>query len=310
MIDTPEGSTNQQQPDSDLTEVRPLTPEAANPAQSDDEKQQPKYHRNYAQYVMRPLKAVGHGFVKAVNWLDAKDGFVAALATVVIAVLTGYYVHYAKQQWGVMKGQLTEMTQQSAISQRQLELSERPWIDATIMLDGPLTWNINGANLPVKVILSNTGHSPALSTNVSPTPLIGAIAKANGYSERNRLCQNAMQVALKNPGVGNALFPSVPPIVQPINIGLGNFTEHTALKDFPNAKFPPDVVLAISIVFCIAYRPSFDDSAAYYTSYIMDLRRTNGSPMFKIGESLKQNQIALYFDPIAAIRVGETKTKP
>jgi hypothetical protein len=191
----------------------------------------------------------------------------------------------------------------------QLELAERPWVDAAIMLNGPLTWNVNGANLPVKVILNNTGHSPALSTDVSPTPLIGAIARANAYSERDRLCQDAMQVAVKNPGFGNALFPNVPPFVQPITIGLGKFTDHSALKDFPESKFPPDVALGVSIIFCIAYRPSFDNTAAYYTAYITELHKTSGSPMFKIGESLKQSQLALYFDPVSAIKVGEIRGK-
>lgn len=51
---------------------------------------------------MGPLKAFGRGTAKVVNWLNAKGPFVTAIATVVIAALTGTYVHYSRAQWKVM----------------------------------------------------------------------------------------------------------------------------------------------------------------------------------------------------------------
>jgi hypothetical protein len=42
-------------------------------------------------------------------WTDQKGPFIAALATVVIAVLTGIYVHYSHAQWRVMRDQLPEL---------------------------------------------------------------------------------------------------------------------------------------------------------------------------------------------------------
>ena len=65
---------------------------------------------------MRPLKALGRAIVKVVGWLDARGGFVTAVATVVtaaatavIALLTGVYVHYSRAQWQVMHDELPEL---------------------------------------------------------------------------------------------------------------------------------------------------------------------------------------------------------
>jgi hypothetical protein len=89
-------------PTTNLSETRPPTLNASNATKSN------KY-RDYTQYVMRTLKATRRGIVAVVNWTDAKAGFITALATVIIAVLTGFYVHYSRAQWKVMHDQLPEL---------------------------------------------------------------------------------------------------------------------------------------------------------------------------------------------------------
>ena len=240
------------------------------------------------------------------------------LLTLVIAGSGIYYTKYAKRQWRVMRDQLPELHTSAEAAKSsadtaasQLELAERPWVDADIALAGPLTFDTN-ANIPVIFSVRNTGNSPALSTNITPTPFVGAGNAASATNNQAKLCQDAMQVVLKNPWIGNALFPKVQPFIQPMNIAIPveYFTKNNALSEFPDSKFPSSAVLAISIVVCIAYRPSFDDTTAYYTSYIVDLRKTEkGKPMFTIGENLNRNQLMLQFSPIGAIKVGKAKTK-
>jgi len=58
---------------------------------------------------MRILKATGKGIIAVVRWSDTNNGFITALATVVIAILTGIYVHYSRAQWKVMRDQLAEV---------------------------------------------------------------------------------------------------------------------------------------------------------------------------------------------------------
>jgi hypothetical protein len=102
MIDTADSDNNGHEPYDDLGETRPPTLNASNATKSN------KY-RDYTQYVMRTLKATRRGIVAVVNWTDAKAGFITALATVIIAVLTGFYVHYSRAQWKVMHDQLPEL---------------------------------------------------------------------------------------------------------------------------------------------------------------------------------------------------------
>src|ERR1035438_1237169 len=53
---------------------------------------------------------------------------------------------------------------------KQFETSERPWVDADIRLDGPLSFNVNGANLPLVFQLLNSGHSAALAVQIAVRP--------------------------------------------------------------------------------------------------------------------------------------------
>lgn len=108
MVDAPESNPNNDQPNKNLGNfgATPLTADTTKPK---EEQEQTKQHRKYTQYVMRLLKAMGRGFIAVVNWIDAKGPFVTAIATVLIAGLTGAYVHYSRAQWKVMTDQLEQM---------------------------------------------------------------------------------------------------------------------------------------------------------------------------------------------------------
>src|ERR1039457_3490226 len=115
---------------------------------------------------MRPLKTFGRGIIKVVNWLDAKGGFVTAIATVFIAVLTGVYVHYSRAQWKVMRDQLPLLKQSADAAKtaadtatRELEFSQRPWITVKVRFAGPFTLDRYGASTRIHFRLDNIGHS-------------------------------------------------------------------------------------------------------------------------------------------------------
>ena len=137
MVDTPESDAKHDQPDSNLEKIG-ATPQTTDATQPDNKEQQPKQHRDYSEYVMRPLKAVGRATIIVVNWLDEKGPFVTAIATVIIAILTGFYVHYSRAQWKVMRDQLPELKTSAEAAKdaattaaKQLEMSERPWVILT-----------------------------------------------------------------------------------------------------------------------------------------------------------------------------------
>jgi len=179
----------------------------------------------------------------------------------------------------------------------QLELAERPWVDANIAVGGPLIFNINGASLPLKIALRNTGNSPALAAAAYPLPLIGAQA-VNAVAYRGKVCETAEGLGLNN---GFSIFPNAHPLEQEIDVGISkeDIESGKASKEFPNSKFG-EVILSPAVVVCIAYRPTFNKAKIYHTVYIVDLfRETPDSPrggvMFKIGEDVPREKLSLRF---------------
>lgn len=307
MIDAPESGENNDQSDPNLKNIG-ASAETTDTIPPDNKKQQSGQNRNYSKYTMRPLKAAGRAVLAVVDWTDKNNGFVTALATVVIAILTGIYVHYSRAQWKVMRDQLPELHTSAEAAESaantaaaQLEFAERPWIDANISLSGPLSWNVNGGNITLKIIFRNTGHSPSLSTTISPLTLIGH--KGNdAASYREQVCRDATRIATTIPQLGIALFPNVPfeqqETVTFTNQDIADFTKDPFGSHFPGLIVSPTVVL------CIAYRPHFR-SAVYHTSYIVDLYKLESAgrltPMFKIGEDVDNAQLTLRLHILDAI---------
>src|SRR5258708_1915010 len=89
---------------------------------------------------------------KCAQFLDTHNGTITALATVAIVVLTGFYVKYSRRQWKVME--------------KQLHLSERPWVSADIHIAQPLEFDQRGAVLGLTIRLKNVGHSVAQYVSV------------------------------------------------------------------------------------------------------------------------------------------------
>ena len=48
------------------------------------------------------------------------------------------------------------------IAEDTLVATQRPWVTADIQVGGPLRYDVNGANITVRFILRNIGHSPAM----------------------------------------------------------------------------------------------------------------------------------------------------
>ena len=156
----------------------------------------------------------------------------------------------------------TDAAKRSAdIAAKQLEMSERPWVDADITLNGPLYYNINGGNLQLKYTLRNTGHSPAFNAVIIPQ-VVFAYGGPDPVLKRNELCN----LAAHDYGSGITVFPNTT-FVQAVNVGI-------AKEDIAKAtKTTQGYVMAPTLVTCIAYRPTFDDKAIYKTAYIVDVLR-------------------------------------
>jgi hypothetical protein len=64
--------------------------------------------------------------------------------------------------------QSAEAATQSAITaERTLVAAHRPWIQAEVMVGGPIVYNVNGVNFNIKIRLKNIGRAPALTDKKS-----------------------------------------------------------------------------------------------------------------------------------------------
>src|SRR5271157_2983162 len=172
-------------------------------------------------------------FKRCIEFLDAHNGTITALATVAIVVLTGFYVRYSGRQWQVME--------------KQLHQSERPWVGADILITQPLVFDQRGAVLGLTIRLKNVGHSVAQFVSVWMSLKFGA----PDLSELERLCAIPKSPTNFNSDYGYLLFPdqqvdAYQPVIAPP-------------KEIAEAVKGPIVgkVLPYLLV-CIDYRSAFE----------------------------------------------------
>jgi hypothetical protein len=97
--------------------------------------------------IVRPLKGMGSAIVAVVNWIDLKGPFVTAVATVAIAVLTGFYVHYSRAQWSVIRDQLPELQKSTKAAQDAAKYAQDALRQAREQFrqdERPYVWITNG----------------------------------------------------------------------------------------------------------------------------------------------------------------------
>lgn len=99
MIDEQNETTKKEE--TQVTQSGFLPPSNTPTSGSQTQAQESGEHRKYRHYITWPIVA----FRWLVQWLDTNYGAVTAAATVVIAILTFFYVRYAKNQWRVMDDQ-------------------------------------------------------------------------------------------------------------------------------------------------------------------------------------------------------------
>lgn len=227
----------------------------------------------------------------------------AFLAAIAYAAFAGVTYWQIARQYPKLEESADAAKSAADTAASQLELAERPWVDASIRLDGPLTFDADGANIPLKIVLRNTGHSPALSTFVSAFPLVGSEG-ANAIRYRRQVCQAATKTTFRSQ-LGFALFPNAN-YEERLGVGISRkeIEKDKASKEFPGSHFG-EAILWPSVVVCVAYRPTFNHASVYRTAYIVDLLRIDSAGRvgvgFKIGENVDEKHLRLRLHPLGAI---------
>ncbi|PYN83765.1 MAG: hypothetical protein DMD96_01025 [Candidatus Rokuibacteriota bacterium] len=134
----------------------------------------------------RLLRAARH----CPNWIERHSGAVTAVATIVIAVLTGVYAHYASAQWREMK-RLSELTQDALIeTKKNNSASAKSTDDALRITRDQLTafQVVEGAHLGVAlpVLLGDRVALPIENYGRIPSPKVSIFAHVYRFQSKDR----------------------------------------------------------------------------------------------------------------------------
>jgi hypothetical protein len=259
VVDTPNPNNGQSETGSNLDNAI-AAPEPANSFKATEEEQHSEQQHRYSQYIMRLLKASGGGTVRTVNWLDEKAGFVTAVATVLIAVLTGFYVHYSRAQWRTMQDEIPLLKSSAQAAQSAADIaasaliaSSRAWISPTgAGLDRPLKLH---DIFEFFVQYSNPGKSPAMDVHpiYTITPIEAARFDDNSFNsiiESTDICRGLEAVS-----GADVVYPEQP----------SGYSFHFRVKD--QNWVTQDMIdgkVAIVIRMCFAYKTM---NALHHTSF-------------------------------------------
>ena len=173
------------------------------------------------------------------------SSFWTAAATVAIAVTSVY-------QWKAIRGQLDVM-------RNQLELSERPWVDFDIVVNGPLVFSSTDATMRVRITLKNVGNSPATELWFSEETL--AAPPSNPMAERERFCRELKGQEATNKSFTDTLF---------VKRDSQNDVGLQMNKSDVDAAVKKIGVIMPTVIACVVYRtPS--TRALHETAKILDI---------------------------------------
>jgi hypothetical protein len=172
VVDTPDPKYQTNETEGEL-EGPGAFPHATHAPKTHDHHEKPNYYAKSAEYGMRALKTTWKGLLKTVNWIDSKGPLISALSTVVIAVLTGFYVHYSRVANGINLQTATAAKSAAETSQKELVRDNRPWLGTDhlvfiapvrIVKIGPPEMFMLQAQMSYKYEIRNYGKDPALRT--------------------------------------------------------------------------------------------------------------------------------------------------
>lgn len=138
------------------------------------------------------------------NWWDKTKPFIEIIGAVALALYTIYTI-------GIYRANNTAATAAKTSSEtatKELELSQRPYLEAGMSLDGPLSYDVNGANINFKLALQNNGHSPAFRVAIQPK-MLGGKEAVTAPDYRDALCKDTERISKTLPQFSTTIFPTI-----------------------------------------------------------------------------------------------------
>jgi hypothetical protein len=191
--------------------------------------------------------------IRKATWLTFAATALAFLAAAVYAGIALY-------QAGLMR-EATGAAQRSAdAAGKQLEVAQRPWVRLHLALAGPLVFDKDGFRTELKVVMKNSGASPALSVLMQPELRVNtAWPESDLINERDKLCDRLKQQATVNNESLGVVFPGTDGNTTVWHIGISKSDVDNVLRDQNSQVLP-------MIFSCVVYRFTFNE-AYHQTAY-------------------------------------------
>jgi hypothetical protein len=156
MIDAPKTPKEDHEPQIEKSGTPPvdIASNSYTPASTDNaQAQNATTQKHYSQYVVGPLIAIFRLFRGFFRFFDEHHGGVTAVATIVISVLTFFYVRYSKHQWETMR--------------ETMKIDQRAWVgipstETVGGVENTQPWRVGISFKSLHVVIRNTGKTPAL----------------------------------------------------------------------------------------------------------------------------------------------------
>jgi hypothetical protein len=225
---------------------------------------------------------------------------ITALATVAICFTGAVYTYYAGRQWQAAKDSAQAAKEAADTAARDLEVDQRPWVQADFKIDGPLTFESNGGEIPIVSTLRNSGRTPARVIYFNIAIFLSA-DRPNGPRARDQMCNDGMGAQ-----ADRVIFPQTASDTRRDQVGItrGSIDRNAAaLPQFEGAFIDPQLIA------CILYRPTFASDTIYRSAYMFNIVRAhpikfNYFPyysLFKDGETVDADELVLQPNPVVPI---------
>jgi hypothetical protein len=173
---------------------------------------------------------------------------------------------------------------QATTSENQLLLSERPWISSIAEIDGPLTFDINGASIKLRFTLHNNGLTPA--TNVR------TFVKFLPIGHQGNDLDQALKDVCHDAGSDlkfsqQTIFPAT----NGIQHRKFRLSEDELTKAFSGGTFSANVIS------CTAYKSTVGKQDTYAEGQVYELRRKSHdlmTPPIQVGKDVPVDDLNLY----------------
>lgn len=182
------------------------------------------------------------------------------------------------------KTQAEAASHTAIMTERQLEMSERPWVSADAEIISPFTFDIRGAHVSIQFILKNIGHSPAVGIWIETTFFILGQGHPNPVIEQKKVCDLIQQRSPDPRSLGYTLFPG-DQISQNITVNLNAVDIKKFEKDI-HAPF-----IAPTVAGCVDYKFEFSQGH-HQTGFVYDVMKiVPANPLIFLGINTEHGNI-------------------